>query len=27
MILTALGKPSITLDLVAFQRVAGQQWL
>ena len=25
MILTALGKPSITLDLVAFQRVAGQQ--
>lgn len=27
MILTALGKPSITLDLVAFQRVAGQRWL
>jgi len=27
MILTALGRPSITLDLVAFQRVAGQQWL
>jgi uncharacterized damage-inducible protein DinB len=27
MILTSLGKPSITLDMVAFQRVAGKQWL
>lgn len=26
-ILTSLGKPSLTLDLVAFQRVAGQHWL
>ena len=27
MILTSLGKPSLTLDLVWFQRVAGRQWL
>ena len=27
MILTSLGKPSLTLDMVAFQRVAGKQWL
>ena len=27
MILTALGKPSVTLDMVAFQRSAGRQWL
>jgi uncharacterized damage-inducible protein DinB len=27
MILTSLGKPSLTLDLVAFQRFAGQKWL
>jgi uncharacterized damage-inducible protein DinB len=27
MILTSLGKPSLTLDLVYFQRVAGKQWL
>jgi uncharacterized damage-inducible protein DinB len=27
MILTSLGKPSLTLDLVAFQRMAGRQWL
>ena len=25
--LTGLGKPSLTLDLVYFQRAAGQQWL
>jgi uncharacterized damage-inducible protein DinB len=27
MILTSLGKPSLTLDLVYFQRFAGKQWL
>lgn len=27
MILTSSGKPSLTLDLVAFQRFAGQKWL
>jgi uncharacterized damage-inducible protein DinB len=27
MILTSLGRPSLTLDLVWFQRVAGRQWL
>jgi uncharacterized damage-inducible protein DinB len=27
MILTSLGKPSVTLDMVAFQRSAGQKWL
>jgi uncharacterized damage-inducible protein DinB len=27
MILTSLGKPSLTLDLVYFQRFAGQKWL
>ena len=27
MILTSLGKPSLTLDLVYFQRVAGRMWL
>jgi uncharacterized damage-inducible protein DinB len=27
MILTSLGKPSVTLDMVAFQRSAGRQWL
>jgi uncharacterized damage-inducible protein DinB len=27
MILTSLGKPSITLDLVYFQRKAGTRWL
>jgi uncharacterized damage-inducible protein DinB len=25
--LTGLGKPSLTLDLVAFQRLAGQKWM
>ena len=25
--LTALGKPSLTLDMVAFQRFAGQKWM
>jgi uncharacterized damage-inducible protein DinB len=27
MILTSLGKPSVSLDMVAFQRSAGRQWL
>jgi uncharacterized damage-inducible protein DinB len=27
MILTSLGKPSLTLDLIYFQRVEGRQWL
>lgn len=27
MILTSLGKPSVTLDMVAFQRTEGRQWL
>jgi uncharacterized damage-inducible protein DinB len=27
MILTSLGKPSVTLDMVAFQRAAGRQWM
>ena len=27
MILTSLGRPSITLDMVAFQRSAGKEWL
>lgn len=27
MILTSLGKPSVTLDMVSFQRTAGQRWL
>jgi uncharacterized damage-inducible protein DinB len=27
MVLTSLGKPSLTLDMVAFQRAAGKRWL
>jgi uncharacterized damage-inducible protein DinB len=27
MILTSLGKPSVTLDLVAFQRSVGREWM
>jgi uncharacterized damage-inducible protein DinB len=27
MILTALGKPSVTLDMVSFQRSHGRQWM
>ncbi|MBL0371251.1 damage-inducible protein DinB [Rhizobium sp. KVB221] len=27
MILTALGKPSVTLDMVYFQRTAGKRWI
>lgn len=26
-ILTSLGKPSLTLDLIAFQRFSGQKWM
>lgn len=27
MILTSLGKPSVTLDMISFQRNAGRKWL